>query len=401
MSPKHNGVVIVPCFNHQATLNDVVEGVLAEGYSVIVVDDGSTVPISKKQFPVLSDPKVTLIKHKKNLGKGRAIITGLTMAKKQGYTRAVTIDADGQHDPKNIHLLFDKAENYEQPVIIIGAREGMDRPEVPASSRFGMHFSNFWVYLETGISLPDTQSGFRLYPVKETLELALKCKRYDFEIEVLVKAVWAGIAVDYVYISCNYAPQGKRISHFNKFFDNLRLSLLHAKLVTLRLFPLHQIKKLDTAILKEWNEQNIVSSCYNVFRHPIKLIRQISTQHSSPSLLAAAVWTGLFLGTLPLIACHTIVILYVAHRCHLNKVAAVGASQFCCPPVVPVLSIEAGHFLLYGSFLTNISIKQLTLELHLRLFEWLVGSLVVGPVLGLIGGTIVYITAKRLNNFLE
>lgn len=103
------------------------------------------------------------------------------------------------------------------------------------------------------------------------------------------------------------------------------------------------------------------------------------------------------MGALPLIACHTVAIIYVAHRVHLNKIAAVAASQFCMPPVVPVLCIQAGYFMQNGSLLLDFSWERWGLEAHYRLWDWLLGSLLVGPFLGLIGGIIVYIGSKLLH----
>ena len=392
-----DAVVIVPVFNHHGTLEEVVRGVLSLGLAVIVVDDGSSPPVDLKDMEAAHPGMIRTVRHPENMGKGAAILTGLAEAARQGYRYAVTLDADGQHHPEDIPLLLDRAGQTEGPSMVIGARSGMEREDVPAASRFGMRFSNFWVYLETGLEIPDTQSGFRLYPVQEVLALDLSCRRYDFEIEVLVKGAWAGIRIESVSVSCSYPPPEKRISHFHKFLDNLRLSILHTRLVARRLVPFS--RRLNAASSKAHDRkgaQGLVHSCFSAFRHPIRLIKEISTQHSSPGLLAAAAWLGLFMGALPLIACHTVAIIYVAHRWHLNKVAAVGASQFCCPPLVPVICVEAGHFMLHGRLLTELTMEQLALELHLRLYEWLVGSLVVGPVLGAAGAAVVYFTARRL-----
>jgi len=105
---------------------------------------------------------------------------------------------------------------------------------------------------------------------------------------------------------------------------------------------------------------------------------------------------GLFLGTLPLIACHTIVIVYVTHRLHLNKAAAVAASQLCCPPVVPVICIETGYFMRNGHLLLELSLDTTVYQLHQRLLEWLLGSLVVGPLLGIAGGLATYFVVRWL-----
>jgi uncharacterized protein (DUF2062 family) len=109
-----------------------------------------------------------------------------------------------------------------------------------------------------------------------------------------------------------------------------------------------------------------------------------------------AVWFGLFLGALPLIACHTIVIIYVACRFQLNKIAAVAASQFCMPPVIPALCIEVGYYLRTGDFLLDFSWDRWALEVDQRLWDWLLGSLLVGPLIGLVGGGLVYWFSRKV-----
>jgi len=372
-------IVIIPVYNHGDTLKGVVQGVLSQGFPCIVVDDGSTENISA----AVAGIDCVLHALPKNCGKGAAILAGAGIAGRMGHDVIITIDADGQHDPRDISRLIRAAEQ-EWPCLVIGERMGMDAPDVPASSRFGRKFSNFWVRLECGAELPDTQSGFRLYPVEVLLDLPFRCRRYDFEIEVIVRAVWAGIPVKSVPVSVTYPNRDIRISHFRKFRDNLRLTLLHSWLVLRALLPIPH---------RQLVERKVEKIDFQAVRHPLKFLKQLCRQHSSPAMLATAAWLGLFLGALPLIACHTIVIIYVAHRLNLNKVAAVGASQFCCPPVVPVLCVETGYFMRYGHFLTDAGFDTLVLQIHQRLYEYFIGSLVLGPVLGFAGAAIVYTAA--------
>jgi predicted LPLAT superfamily acyltransferase len=110
-------------------------------------------------------------------------------------------------------------------------------PNVPDSSRFGRKFSNLWIRIETGKWLADTQSGYRAYPVGLLSRIPLGSRRYDFEVEVLVRGLWAGLPTAEVPIATWYAPPGERISHFHKWKDNARISRLHARLVGRRLAP--------------------------------------------------------------------------------------------------------------------------------------------------------------------
>lgn len=384
MNTPRSIIVVIPVYNHAATLADVVKGVLSCGHRALVIDDGSTDNCLQK----IKHLDCITLRHEKNLGKGAAILTGAEKAASMGFSAIITIDADGQHNPLDIKTIADEYNRQFPPVLIIGARRMVEN-SVPKSSHFGKHFSNFWVRLECGYDLPDTQSGFRLYPVTELLQLKLTRSRYDFEIESIVKLAWAGVKITSVPVSVHYPPGNKRISHFHKIKDNCRLTLLHSQLVLRRLLPLPHKKLIRDKPL----QQKILASLH---RNPLKTLAKICKEHSSPFWLAIAVWLGLFMGALPLLACHTIAIIYVAHRLHINKVAAVAASQFCMPPVVPVICIEAGYFLRNGHFLVDLSWQRWLLEIHQRLYEWFIGSLVVGPIIGGIGGLLMYWTAVRI-----
>jgi len=380
---KANVLLVIPLFNHGETIGDVVRAALTTEFAVLVVDDGST----DNGIEAITDLDCVTIRFEKNMGKGKAILAAAREAARKGFKAIITIDADGQHDPTDALILYEKARQTDWPALIIGARK-MDQDTVPGSSLFGRAFSNFWVRLECGLELADTQSGLRLYPVDELLQLGLKRSRYDFEIEVIVKSAWAGITVDSVPVSVHYPRAEERVSHFHQIKDNFRLSMLHTSLIARRLLPLPH----NQLVNKRKNEGKGTFT-----GNPWTVLKGICREYSSPFFLAVAVWLGIFMGALPLLACHTVAIIYVAHRVHLNKVAAVAASQFCMPPVVPVLCIQAGYFLQNGSFLLDLSWERWGLEIHYRLWDWLLGSLLVGPFLGLIGGTIVYIGSKKLH----
>ncbi len=214
--------VVIPVYNNPKTIGRVTRDTLSLGYSVIVVDDGSYIEVESLLEP---NRNLTIIRHKSNRGKGEAILTGAREAKERESKYIITIDGDGQHYPREIeHLLpLLKDEN-----IVIGERKF--REDVPNSSKFGRVFSNFWIFVESGKWLRDTQSGFRAYPLS-ILELNLTHSRYDFEIEVLVRHMWSKREIKGVDIEVYYPPKGTRVSHFDKVKDNIRLSKVHTKLV--------------------------------------------------------------------------------------------------------------------------------------------------------------------------
>ncbi len=228
---KGRFAVIIPVYNHEEKISDVVQESLKLDFPVFVVNDGS----SDSTYDQLKDIEgITVINHDKNLGKGAAIITGFSEAQKIADW-AVTIDADGQHNPDNIFNLIKAIDRNDRP-IIIGRRENMFGPDVPWTSRFGRGFSNFWVWLSGGPRVSDSQSGFRIYPLPETAELKIKAKRFQFEVEVLVKARWKKIPVVEAPVSVDYSPGTKRVSHFRPFVDFMRNSSTFTRLIIQRLF---------------------------------------------------------------------------------------------------------------------------------------------------------------------
>ncbi len=372
-----NTLVVIPVYNHVKTLRQVTEGVLAQGFPVLVLDDGSTdgsfdsvagLPIERHRLPV-------------NRGKGGAILAAAQLAQRGGYQAILTIDADGQHDPVDARRLQETAAS-SWPCIVIGARRMDDTLNVPRSSLFGRDFSNFWVRLECGQTLADTQSGYRLYPVEFLASARFLSRRYTFEIEVLVRGSWAGLPILSTPVSVYYPPGDERISHFHKCKDNLRLSCLHTFLVTRSLIPWPH-RRL-------FRRESAAERPPNIF-HPAVFFRALTREHSSAAQLAAAVWVGIFLGSLPIIPFGIAAIVYACHKLHLNKLAAVGASNICCAPFVPFVCIELGHYFIDGSFWYEFNRHTLVNEIHHRLWEWLLGALLVGPLLGIVGAFLTYL----------
>ena len=223
--------VVIPVYNHEQRIGGVVAEALQLGYPVWVVDDGST---DASLYRVRDMPGVRVVRHRYNRGKGAALWTGFRAAA-QTADWAVTLDADGQHAPADAVGMIRSVPAGERP-IVIGAREGMIGRDVPWTSRFGREFSNFWVWISGGPRLTDSQSGFRMYPLPETLALKVGARRFQFEVEVLVKARWKGIPVVETPVSVNYRPGAPRISHFRPFIDFVRNSNTFTRLIFQRLF---------------------------------------------------------------------------------------------------------------------------------------------------------------------
>ncbi|MBW2592658.1 MAG: glycosyltransferase family 2 protein [Deltaproteobacteria bacterium] len=214
---KKRLAAVIPVFNHGTTVSGVVLETLKLCVPVIVVDDGST---DSTPGELQKIEGITLLRHSVNRGKGAAILTGMACAANSANW-IITIDADGQHDPLDAKKLIQAIPKTKRP-IIVGNRKGMLEAQAPWTSRFGREFSNFWVRISGGPRIADSQSGFRIYPFPESLDLDVKARRFQFEIEILVKANLARIPVLEVPVSVTYNPNTKRISHFHPFFDFLR-----------------------------------------------------------------------------------------------------------------------------------------------------------------------------------
>ncbi|MFO7786107.1 MAG: DUF2062 domain-containing protein [Thermodesulfobacteriota bacterium] len=371
-------LIVIPVYNHAATLRKVVEGALEVHDRVLVVDDGST----DGAEDVLGGMPVRVVRHDRNRGKGAALITAARQAHSMGVTHIITLDADGQHNPAEIDRFLHAVEEHPEAVLV-GKRD-FQTVGAPLSRRFGRGFSNFWFRVHTGRSIGDSQSGFRAYPVDVLLHLPLREKGFAFEIEVLVRAVWAGVEVRDVEVSVIYPPGDLYVSHFHLLRDNARLALLNTRLSMRSMLP-RPHSRLPGTSGEDGPKASIV--------HPVRSMRMLMKGDASPGRLAAAAALGVFLGALPLIGFHTVTILFSAGFMRLNRIAAVAASQLCMPPFVPALCIEAGYFMRHGRFLTEVSLQTLGYQALERLYEWLIGSLFVGPVLGLAVGGMVYGTA--------
>jgi len=369
--------IVIPVYNHSKTLRDVVIRALEVHDAVMVVDDGST----DGGIDTLAGLDVHIVQHERNSGKGAAILTAAKAGRQLGMTHIATIDADGQHDPGEIRSFIPKV--HSEPFSVIVGKRNFKTHNVPGLTKFGRHFSNFWFRLQTGQALGDTQSGFRVYPLVVLENLKLREKRFAFEIEILVKAAWAGVKLQEVDINVFYPAADKRISHFRIFGDNLQISLLNTKLTLLSLFPMPHRQ-----ILEEYrNEERIT------LRHPIRSLKKLLTQNMSAGRLAVAGALGVFIGTLPLIGIHTITILFATGFFRLNKIAALSTSQLCMPPLVPALCIETGYFMRHGKFLTEISLETLGYQALERFYEWVIGSLLLAPLMAVMMGGIIYMIA--------
>jgi glycosyltransferase involved in cell wall biosynthesis len=223
-----NIVVLIPVYNHERAIGAVVSQVRALGLPVLLVDDGSDATCAQVLVALAKDPSVVLVRRDANGGKGAAVVTGLREAQRLGFSHAVQVDADGQHTVADVPRLV--AESTAQPAAFVTGAPQFDA-SVPKGRLYGRYLTHIWVWINTlSFAVRDSMCGFRVYPIAKTLQVlgSYWGKRMDFDPEVAVRLVWAGTPVVNVPTQVQYPSDG--VSHFQVFSDNVRISLMHARL---------------------------------------------------------------------------------------------------------------------------------------------------------------------------
>ena len=373
--------VIIPTYNNAATLGKVIEDVSKYTQHIIVVNDGST----DNTLEILKNyPDVQLLTYNNNVGKGWALRKSFKYALEKGYAYGITIDSDGQHFAKDLPVFIKALEAYPN-AIIIGARN-MDQSSVPGGSSFGNKFSNFWFKVETGISSPDTQSGYRLYPLKSMQKMRFTTFKYEFEIEVLVKAAWRGIDVISVPVTVYYAPAGERVSHFRPFKDFFRISILNTVLVLISVLFIKPRDILLTLVSRKKMSKLLDEHLFN--------------PHHSAQLKAVSVAVGIFMGIVPLWGFQLAIAIFLAIVLKLNKPLVIVAANISIPPMIPLiifLSYKVGAFWMgpgalqfdFSNAITLSAIKQ-------NLLQYVFGSITLAVVAAVIFGLFTFIFLKLI-----
>lgn len=356
--------VVIPTYNNDRTLGGVIAGVRRYCADIFVVNDGST---DRTAEVLASTEGIRTIAYARNRGKGYALRRGLRAAREAGFRYALTIDSDGQHYPDDIARFIERIERRPD-TLLIGARN-LTADNMPARNTFANRFSNFWYLVETGRRLEDTQSGFRLYPLRRLGRLRSLCSRYEFEVEVIVRAAWRGVEVENIPVRVYYAPDGERVSHFRPLRDFTRISLLNSVLVLEALlfyYPWRFFRALTRENIRRFIRRNITRS------------------PESNARLAAAMGWGVLCGILPIWGYQMIFAGLSAHFMRLNKLVAIVFSNISIPPMIP--------FILYGSYwlgghITGLPVELTLAEVTLRrmaecLAQYLAGSVALAVAAG-------------------
>ncbi len=373
--------VIIPTYNNAATLAAVIEDVAQYSDHIIVVNDGST----DNTLDIVSKyPFVQLITYPKNVGKGWALRQSFKYASEKGYKYAITIDSDGQHFAKDLPAFINKLEE-EPNAIIIGARN-MGQASVPGGSSFGNKFSNFWFKVETGITSPDTQSGFRLYPLEPLKKMRFITRKYEFEIEVLVRAAWKGVHIVSVPVTVYYAPAAERVSHFRPFKDFFRISILNTILVLIAFLYIKPRDFIRTLFSRKKLKKLLDDHLFN--------------PHHSAQLKAMSVAFGIFMGIIPIWGFQLVAAIFLAILFKLNKPLVIVAANISIPPMIPAiifLSYKMGAFWMGANAMQIDFSSAITLDsIKKNLLQYIYGSITLAVVAAVVFGLLTFIFLKLI-----
>ncbi|KAB0286423.1 glycosyltransferase family 2 protein [Vibrio fortis] len=226
---SYQACFLIPCYNHGSTVAAVIESLKSYALPIILVDDGSNAETKQHLKPLAELDDVTLVTLIENQGKGGAVKAGIERAQQLGFSHAIQIDADGQHDLEALPKLLEKSQ--ASPTHLISGQPVYD-DSVPKSRLYGRYATHIWVWIETlSFSIKDSMCGFRAYPIAATQAVLNKYdvgSRMDFDIEVLVRLYWEGCDIDFIDTRVIY-PEGG-ISHFDALWDNVKISWMHTRL---------------------------------------------------------------------------------------------------------------------------------------------------------------------------
>lgn len=317
--------IIIPTYNNEKTIRKVISNAKEYCSDIYVVNDGST---DSTHEILRSTEGINLIEYTPNKGKGTALKTGLRKAYGDGFKYAISIDSDGQHFAEDIPRFIEAAELHPD-AMVVGIRN-IQQENMPSKNTFANKFSNFWFKAETGQSLPDTQCGYRLYPLDKVATKNYFTSRYEFELEVLVRSAWDGVKIIPQPIKVFYAPSSERVSHFKPLRDFTRISILNTIFVVISFLwirPRNFVRSLNKENIKKFVRKNFTET------------------HESNRTIASSVAIGLFMGIIPIWGWQMACAFAVAKLLRANPWIALASSNISVPPLIP--------FILFGSFATG------------------------------------------------
>jgi len=370
--------ILIPTFNNQKTLSRVIDGVLAYSFEdVIVINDGSTDDTAS--IIAMYGEKINVLTNEINKGKGFSLRRGFMEAIRLGYKNAISIDSDGQHLPSDIPLFIETA--LENPGALLMGSRNMMQEGVPGKSSFGNKFSNFWFKFETGLTLPDTQTGFRLYPLDPIKKIRLFTSKFETEIEVIVKLAWRDVKIIPINIHVIY-DSNERVTHFRPFRDFTRISVLNTYFVILTL--LYYLPRRLFFYIKKKGLWQIIKE-------------EALKKNESNISKAKSIGFGIFMGIVPIWGFQLLVGIPLAVYFRMNKVLFLTAANISLPPFIPFIIFGSYKFggLFYKNGVQLDSFEDLTLEsIHVNFVQYFLGGTLLALFSGLSAFGISWIVLK-------
>ncbi len=340
--------ILIPTYNNLSSLKVLIEELKDSTTPVCIVNDGSTDGTTAYLNQIKDQVPFDILHHSENKGKGKALITGFEWMNESDFTHAISMDSDGQHLIKDIPSFLSKIE--EDPFAIwIGSRD-LNQENVPNKSSFGNRFSNIWVWVQTGLRLPDTQSGFRSYPIQPILKKKYWSSKFEFEIEVLIRNYWSGTNIRPVPITVFYPHPSERVTHFRPFRDFTRISVLNTFLTLIALLWIHPL--------------NFTKSIFKINTWKYLYKTTFNNPKDSPLKQNLSVTFGVFMGIVPIWGFQLLVGIPLAVLLKLNKGLFLIGANISIFPLTPFwwfLSLKIGQWI-FGLEELPIVWKQWDLE---------------------------------------
>lgn len=352
--------ICIPSYDNPKTVGQVVSQALAETpYPILLIDDGSKVPVTDlliypDHVRALESGRLRVHRFPKNEGKGWALQFGIQYGVLNNFTHMISMDSDGQHFASEVSKMAEAAMHYPWD-LIIGNRK-LEGDTVPSISKFGRKFSNYWVKYQTDSIVADSQSGFRNYPLFHCQDLTFWTKKFDFEIEILIRLIWKGVSVRDISVECVYHSEENRVSHFHKFFDNVRISFLNAIFVILSLLQ----------------------------------------SHKSPKQIGLALGIGVWIGCTPFYGFHTLIVAALSFLCRLNFIYLFIGSNISMPIFAPF--ILAASYVIGSDLIGNPASDGVGEKFLVMLTGSLFLGLFLGLIIGVFGATVSSLMQYRGKN---
>ncbi|MFZ1688332.1 MAG: DUF2062 domain-containing protein [Flavobacteriales bacterium] len=369
--------VLLPTYNNKGTLADIVSRIRAiAGPHMLVVDDGST---DGSRELLASVSGIEVLRNEPNQGKGHSLRRGFKHLLDKGYTHAITIDSDGQHAPEDIERFVEVIE--QRPGTMVMGDRNMAQAEIPGRSSFGNKFSSFWFKVETGITLPDTQTGYRCYPLEEVTQLLTFTHRFEYEIESIVRLAWRDVPFATVPVSVRY-DFPERVSHFRPVIDFARISALNTALVVI-------------AALWFWPRKLFFKGGLR------KILRDEAVRPGETAMRkAASIGFGLFMGIVPIWGFQLAVGIPLSFLFKLNRILFLLAANISIPPLIPVIiyaSYKVGALFVVDDRVRVDSARELTLEaIHWNATQYFLGAVVLAAVTGILGTLVSFVLLRTV-----